>query len=40
MELAMKRMFLEMLNSGVRLSVVARRTGVERDSVSLMTVDR
>ena len=40
MELAMKRMFLEMLNLGVRLSLVARRTGVECDSVGLMTVDR
>ena len=40
MEPAVKRMFLRMLNSSVRPSVAARRTGVERDIVSPMTVDR
>ena len=40
MELAKKRMFLWMLNSGIRPSEAARRVVVECGGVNPMTVDR
>ena len=40
MELAKKRMFLWMLNSGIRPSEAARRVAVECGGVNPMTVDR
>ena len=40
MELAKKRMFLWMLNSGIRPSEATRRVAVECGGVNPMTVDR